>query len=206
MADVAAWVKQHKTATAGIAAGAVLVLILLRRGAGSSTSGSSAPLQIAQLQSQQNLAEAQIQAQQNEATIGAQTQVAETNAQLQAEQNQQATGLALSLNASGTNNAQLQEEIAYAEETQQTQDSLVQSNLPAILKLVNSGRPGAGINILSALENPSGYNPSSYNNYLAGTSQPFSFGIPGFNFGGGSGGSSSNNPLILEEELASLGL
>lgn len=173
MADVAAWVKQHKTATAGIAAGAVLVFILLRRGGATSASGSASPLQIAQLQSAQNLQMAQIQAQQNVATEGEQVQVEQTNAQLQAEQNQAAVGLALELNQSGSQNKALEEEIA----ARNADLSLALPEISALQKRGGSQNSQSALDELALiLEEPQGISYSSFgpqqpsllNSFLAG--------------------------------------
>src|SRR6266702_1063729 len=167
MANVAAWIKEHKTATAGIAAGSVLLFILLRRGSGgSSTSGSATPLQIAQLQSAQNLQMAQIQAQQNERTTSAQVAIEESNAQLQAEQNKEAVALALNLNQTGTQAKLQQETLAYYENLAKSRNALVSSSLPQITELEKRGGKAnvqAAIDELALLLNePQGISFSSF--------------------------------------------
>jgi hypothetical protein len=170
MADVGAWIKQHKTALAVGTAGVVGLWLIFRN---SSSAGSGNPaLQIAQTQEQQNLQMAQIQAQQNEATIGAQTQVDQTNAQLQGEQNQLAVEAALGLAQNGSQTSLEEQQLADAESQQQAYDSLLGPGIAQANAIIGQGgkvNAETGINEIALLLQEEG--ASGINSLNTGTTE-----------------------------------
>jgi GH24 family phage-related lysozyme (muramidase) len=173
MANVGEWIKQHKAAVAIGVAGIVGILLLRRSSASAaSSSGTGDGLQIAQLQAQQNLAQANVQAQQNEAVIGAQAQVDQTNAELQGQQNELAVGLAQNLNSTGTQASLLQEELDQQGTQQSAYDSLVENLGPEALSTSTMGgkvNSETGLNELALLLNEG--NSSDVSAFDSGTAQ-----------------------------------
>lgn len=163
MSKVIEFVKQHKVAVA-VGAAAVVGLLILRKGSGTVASGGTSSgdsLQIAQLQSAQDLQSAQIQAQQNVAVIGAQTQIDQTNAQLQGEQDQLAAGLASQFNSNGTQASLIAEQEA-------AQEKLVTMYGPTALATATKGgaqNSATGLNELALLLGEEN-NTGSYNSSL----------------------------------------
>lgn len=139
MANIGEALKKHKTAVAIGAAGIVLLYVLTRGSGSSSSGGSSDGLQIAALQSNQNLQQAQVQAQQNTAQISATTQDTQTAAELDAQQSQLAVEAALGLQEQGSQ-ASLQKEALDAEVNQNsTYENLVAGIAPKVSSTLLSG-------------------------------------------------------------------
>lgn len=172
--------KKHKAVVA-IGAGGLVLLYLLRGGSssGSATGGGSA-LQIAALQSQQNLAQAQIQAQQNTQALGASVQMTQTNDALRAQDDQLAASLAaqdlqVKTAADVQNNTTNAQEAIYKElidtgATEQQAQLGVQENLAnTIVKQTNipgrSGLQQTGANELALV-----FGQGNIGSYNAGTS------------------------------------
>jgi multidrug efflux pump subunit AcrA (membrane-fusion protein) len=165
LTDITEALKKHKTALAIGAAGIVLFFIL-RGGSSSTNSNSNDALQIAQLQAQQNTAQAQIQAQQNTAQISATTADTQTAAELEAQQNQLAVTTALGLQSQGSQ-AQLQQEALQAEVNQNASyESLVEGIAPSITAELQN--PSLGPIHAESAENELGLllgNPSGLGTY-----------------------------------------
>jgi hypothetical protein len=198
------WLKQHKKAVAIGAAGFIGLIVLLRKssGGGSSASSSGDGLQVAQLQAQQNLAQAQVQAQQNTQVINAQTEVDQTNAELQGQQNELVTGLAQTLSTNGTQASLEQEQLEAEINQQQTYDSLLGPGInTALATAVKGGNKNSetGLNELALLlneENAGGLSSFNAGTTTAPSTEQELFGL----LEGGAGGGGS------EGLLAALGL
>ncbi len=202
MSSATEWIKAHKTAVAVGVAGFVGLLLLTRKSSGGATSSGGDGLQIAQLQSGQNLSQAQIQAQQNTQTLSAQTEIDQTNAELQGQQNELITGLAQNLNATGTQASLQQEQLQAEISQQQTYDSLLGPGInTALATAVKGGNKNSetGLNELALLLNEE--NAGGLSSFNAGTttSPPLSQQILSFLSSAGS----SSGPASL---LAELGL
>jgi hypothetical protein len=172
MSKITEFIKEHKTAVAVGVAGLIGILLLRKGSSASSSSGGASTIQLAQIQASQNLAQAQLQAQQNETVIGAQAQVDQTNAQLAGEQDQLATGLATSLNNTGTQASLINEYLTNQSDQQSAYDALVEKLSPtALATAVKGGNKNSetGLNELAILFGQEG-NTGSFNSTFGGSS------------------------------------
>lgn len=138
--DITATLQKHKTAVAIGGAGLVLLYILVRGSGSSSSSSGDGGLQIAALQSNQNLQQAQIQAQQNTAQISATTQDTQTAAELDAQQSELAVQAALGLQQQGSQASLAQETLTAEANQNSTYESLVAGIAPQISSTLLSGK------------------------------------------------------------------
>lgn len=204
MSSATEWLKAHKTAVAVGVAGVVGLLLLSRKSSSSSSTSGGDGLQVAQLQSAQNLSQAQIQAQQNESVISAQTEEDQTNAELQGQQNQLVTGLAQTLSTNGTQASLLQEQLGAEISQQKAYDSLLGPDISSANSIIAQGgnkNAETGLNEIALLLNEE--NASGVSSFNAGTTTAPSTEQELFSLLGGSGGSGSGGATAL---LAELGL
>jgi hypothetical protein len=155
-------------------------------------------LQVAQLQSAQNVQQANIQAQQNTSVISAQTEEDQTNAELQGQQNELITGLAQTLSTTGTQASLQQEQLEAEIQQQQTYDSLLGPGInTALATAVKGGNKNSetGLNELALLLNEE--NSGGLSSFNAGTTTapPLSQQILSFL---GAGGGAAPTSILAE--------